>query len=53
VLQVQTGVKFHGNVVSSLPRMTDCKPSRRTDLVKYVRSGGERIAQAHVLCFAW
>lgn len=30
-----------------------CKPSRRTDLVKYVRSGGERIAQAHVLCFAW
>jgi len=28
----------------------DCKPSRRTDLVKYVRSCGERIAQAHVLC---
>jgi len=50
VLQVQTCVKFHGNVVSSLPRMTDCKPSRRTDLVKYVRSGGERIAVKRMCC---
>jgi len=37
-------------LVSSFLCQGYCKPSRRTDLVKYVRSGGERIAVKRMCC---